>query len=341
MKKAISMLCSLAVFMILFAGIAMPITVSAETSGDFEYTILEDGTAEISSYIGLATQLVIPETIDGYAVTSIGDYAFCYCTAFTSITIPDSITSIGEGALAGCSGLQSVVIGTGLKELKESVFAKCTALEQVSVHEDCTAYCDIDGVLFDKSKETLLYYPAGKKATSYSTPVGTKIIGAYAFRENVSLESVTFSSGVTTIGLAAFWTGGKSTNEVLRSVTIPDSVTLIGMSAFSMIALDTVYYEGSEEEWNAIEILDGNSVFNEATIIYGATSTTTEPTDGVKGDVNGDGTVNLNDATTLFYYVNGLSELAEEVLAAADLNADGAVNLNDATMLFYTINGLV
>ena len=59
------------------------------------------------------------------------------------------------------------------------------------------------------------------------------------------------------------------------------------------------------------------------------------------GDVNADGVVDLNDATAMFYHVNGLSTLTEETaLLAADLNGDGNVDLNDATALFYSINGL-
>lgn len=60
----------------------------------------------------------------------------------------------------------------------------------------------------------------------------------------------------------------------------------------------------------------------------------------VLGDVTGDGLVNLNDATSLFYHVNGLAQLNDAVLANADLNADGQVDLSDATMLFYQVNGL-
>lgn len=63
-----------------------------------------------------------------------------------------------------------------------------------------------------------------------------------------------------------------------------------------------------------------------------------EPT--LVGDVNLDGTVDLNDATSLFYHVNGLAQLGDDALAVADLNADGVVGLNDATALFYVINGL-
>jgi len=58
------------------------------------------------------------------------------------------------------------------------------------------------------------------------------------------------------------------------------------------------------------------------------------------GDVNLDGKVDLNDATALFYHINGLAALDGNKLLAADVNGDGNVDLNDATALFYFLNGL-
>lgn len=42
------------------------------------------------------------------SVTSIGEYAFVYCSGLTSITIPSSVTSIERSAFEGCSGLTSI-----------------------------------------------------------------------------------------------------------------------------------------------------------------------------------------------------------------------------------------
>ena len=44
-------------------------------------------------------ELIIPDTIEGNPVTSIGESAFYYCRSLTSITIPDRVTSIGDIAI--------------------------------------------------------------------------------------------------------------------------------------------------------------------------------------------------------------------------------------------------
>lgn len=61
-----------------------PLSASAETSteiitvtsGNYEYTVLDDGTAQITKYNGNDAELTIPTDLDGKKVTSIGDYSF-------------------------------------------------------------------------------------------------------------------------------------------------------------------------------------------------------------------------------------------------------------------------
>ena len=84
---------------IAFGGLALPaesgvffdgaaVSASAETYGDYEYKVLDDGTVEITKYSGTDEKVVIPSTINGKKVTSIGEWAFSDCESFTTITIP-------------------------------------------------------------------------------------------------------------------------------------------------------------------------------------------------------------------------------------------------------------
>ncbi len=61
-----------------------------------------------------------------------------------------------------------------------------------------------------------------------------------------------------------------------------------------------------------------------------------------KGDVNMDGTVNIQDAVQLYYYVNGKLELSDEALAIGDVAEPvGTVNIQDAVVLYYFVNGKI
>ncbi len=87
------------------------VLVKADNISDFEYEVNDDNTVTITDYTGDGGDVVIPKTIDGKSVTSIGDSVFLGdgvfsgCTGLTSITIPDSVTSIGAWAFEGCTGL--------------------------------------------------------------------------------------------------------------------------------------------------------------------------------------------------------------------------------------------
>ena len=63
-------------------------------------------------------------TVVPNSVTSIGNYAFSYCTGLTSIIFPNSVRSIGYSAFRGCSGLKDIIseIKTPF-EINENVFS--------------------------------------------------------------------------------------------------------------------------------------------------------------------------------------------------------------------------
>lgn len=158
---------------------------------------------------------------------SIGDYAFWNCTGLTSITIQNGVTSIGTGAFWNCSGLTSITIPSSVTSIGVNVFYGCSGLTDITVDSSNPSFCSESGVLFNKDKTTLIYYPLGKNDSSYTIPDGVTVIEQYAFYCNSKLTSVTIPSGVTSIGEMAF-----RECSGLTSVIVPSSVTSIEYNAF-------------------------------------------------------------------------------------------------------------
>ena len=161
MKKLISLL--LCVVMLLSICVAVPFSVSAMqvdvahtsvVSGDYEYKVLSDGTAQITRYNGSDEVLVIPSKIDGITVTVLGtesfdrktfkqvtipdtvtiisSYAFTGCDSITEITIPDSVTEIQRDAFNSCDNLKTVVIGDSVEIIEKNAFYDCGSLKNVT-----------------------------------------------------------------------------------------------------------------------------------------------------------------------------------------------------------------
>ena len=245
LKKWLPALAAFAAMVVLCAVCA-----GAETYGDLEYSVLDDGTVEITDYNGSAKTVDIPEKINGKSVTSIGDCAFRYCTSLKSITIPNSVMEIGSSAFSGCSSLTSITILNSVTEIGVYAFKGCTSLTSITIPNSVTNigdstfwgcssltaiyvavdnknYTSVNGVLFNKDKTALICYPAGKTDKSYNITNSVTSIGDYAFNGCSSLTSVTIPNSVTEIGGSAF-VGCAS----LKSITMPNSVTSIGDMAF-------------------------------------------------------------------------------------------------------------
>lgn len=236
---------------VLWTAIFGVLGVSAAKSGIYTYGI-SNGKAEITDCDPSAKgNIVIPSSLGGCPVTSIGYEAFRDCTGLISVTIPEGVTSIGSYAFDCCTGLTSVTIPDSVTSIGDSAFGGCNGLTGVYI-TDIAAWCAID---FDSFPANPLYYANnlylnGALVTDLVIPKGVTSIGNYAFWGCTGLTGVTIPDSVTSIGDRAFWscTGltavtipkGVTSIEYaafygctgLNGVTIPDSVTSIGNSAF-------------------------------------------------------------------------------------------------------------
>ncbi len=208
-------------------AVVCAVCAGAETYGNFEYSVLDDGTVGITKYIGSAEKVDIPKKINGKSVTKIDWFAFRECTRLTSVAIPNSVTSIGDCAFSGCESLTNITIPGSVTSIGNSTFGGCTSLTVINVAAGNQNYVSVNGVLYNKGKTELICYPAEKKGNNYKILDSVTSIGSSAFSGCASLKSITIPSSVTEIGSSAF-NGCAS----LKSITIPSSVTKIGWYAF-------------------------------------------------------------------------------------------------------------
>ena len=245
------------------------------------------------------TDIVIPSYIDGYEVLAIYTEAFKDQTQITSITIPDTVTSFHHRAFQGCTGLTEFTFPKRTMVAGKNLFQGCDNLETVNF---CFSYyaANIDEKLLSGANAVktvsfdsrYVYRDICKQNSTIETVIiksGVREIEAHAFYDcpnlkNVifedaekgwltvkssafenckSLVSVTFSSAISVIDNTAFW--GCSS---LSSVVLNKTAFAMPASLFVYCPLESVYYMGTEADWESIAVIEGNPTIAAAKRYY-------------------------------------------------------------------------
>lgn len=173
--------------------------------------------------------IVIPQTLGGIPVTGIGEKAFYYCNGITSVLIDDNIKSIGKSAFAFCGAISEVILPNTVEEIPDEAFYMCFNLSKVNL-----------------SKTNI------------------KRIGAKAFGYCEFIQTITLPDTLETVGEEAFnWCSS------IQKVIIGKGINEISASAFSKCyELRDIYYMGTQEEFSAVSIAEGNSKLTDAFFFF-------------------------------------------------------------------------
>lgn len=189
----------------------------------FEFTYIQETDSysiKAKSKGNLPNEISLPDSFNGKAITSIGDWAFFNYNSLTNVEIPDSITSIGNSAFSDCDSLTSIEIPDSVTSIGSWAFSDCPSLASVVIPNSITSISR--RTFFNCSNITSIYIP--DSVTS---------ICDEAFLGCSSLTSVVIGNSVTSIGKYAF---------------------------NFCVNLTHVYYNGTLEEWEYIDVyLDSNT----------------------------------------------------------------------------------
>lgn len=224
------------------------------TSGDYQYCILEDGTAEITRYSGEDEVLKIPETLEGKTVTSIGKWAFALRRSLMRVELPDGVTSIGDRAFYQCDALRSIELPDSVTSMGENPFGDCRSLKNIQVSPEQPVFEVIDGVLFNKEEKSLICYPAGKQEETYEIPQGIQQIKFGAFSGDYYLTSITLPDSMTSISANPFASCMKLKN-ILISPEQPVFAVMDGV-LFNKTEKSLICYPAGKRE-EAYEVPQG------------------------------------------------------------------------------------
>lgn len=202
-------------------------TLSIDGTGDM-YDYSEDYLAPWNEHCLEITNV----TISG-GVTSIGSYAFCYCSV-KSITLPFGLKHIGISAFFYCPNIQQIKIPDSVEYIDPYAFSCCKGLHTVQlpasltlISEELFAECD--------------------NLRNLSIPDTVTEIGANAFSKCMEFSLTGLPSSIKSIGAAAFANCGN-----IESLALPGTLESIGEAAFNGTAINKANFDGTPERWTAI-----------------------------------------------------------------------------------------
>ena len=223
------------------AGWHCPDEIRKDKTGQWDYGILEDGTAVITGFSIEGTNLKIPAEVDGIMVTMVArapqgkpDYAkiravkkvtlpdglkaieqqaFEFFSAMTAINIPKSVEAIGYGAFRECKALKSITIPDGVTEIGDEAFSKCSSL----------VFPKLPAGLTRIGKRG--FYQC-RKLGRVKLPDAVRTVGDQAFAY-CQITGLTLNEGLEEIGEQAFF------SHRLKEIVFPASLKKIGNNAFN------------------------------------------------------------------------------------------------------------
>jgi BspA type Leucine rich repeat region (6 copies) len=189
----------------------------------------------------------------GNSLKSIADFCFLNCTMLSISQLPNSLITIGSNVFQGDNKITSLSIGSNLTSINNIAFQYMDGLTSITVDNSNQNFTSENGVLMNKAKTSIVFYPTQKSGSSFITPNSITSINDYAFFGCKNLTDIVFSQNITSIGNYAF-SGCVNLNKL---ILLPSNPPTLGVQAFGGKSIPNVYTSSS-----ALSLYKANTAWN-------------------------------------------------------------------------------
>ena len=230
-----------------YAEVLEDVTFYAQWTEKLVYELNEDNNGykvSVANNIdtSFVTEITIPATYNNLPVVKIESGAFTFLTNLTKVTFEGSngvALDVEEGAFVFDYNLTEINIGNGRVNVNPLAFMFCAGVENINVAQANPSYTSRNGVLYNKTGNKIVMYPAAKNTETY-TIAGVKEIGDYAFFGNAKIKTLIIPA---------------SSQYDIK----------IGAGAFAYSAIETLTFTGNDGDAN---ILVGDYAFADCVNLY-------------------------------------------------------------------------
>lgn len=133
-------------------------------------------------------------TVDTIATSSFGN-----CDYLTSMTIPSTVLYVEGHTFIMCNNLSTVYIPASVAYFLNNPFYDCKSMTAVNIDPANQVIESVDGIVFKKGLETIIYYPPSKAGSSYTIPSTVTYVRSSAFMNSLNLNTISIPASVQTI----------------------------------------------------------------------------------------------------------------------------------------------
>jgi len=131
------------------------------------------------------TTLVLPNNLQ-----EIGKQSIANNPNLAGLSIPNSVTEIGDEAFINNESLQQIQLPSALYSIDGNVFLGSSSLIAIQIDGSNGYFSTLDGVLYDKQKDSLIVYPEGKQTVNFTVPASVDYVGKHSFANNTYIQTL-------------------------------------------------------------------------------------------------------------------------------------------------------